>query len=222
MSTKKRSFSGITPTVKANSNGSPRNPEIFVDTYIIYHYTIYRLIKEELMASTSVFLRRIPKYERLERFAEGYPSLNLDATALQAYFTLLGVAGEVSAEIGANLARYGVGEGRFMVLVLLLEHHSPLSHSELAEMYGVTKGNITGLVDGLERAGYVKREKSGHDRRVRPIALTQAGRLLVEKLLPEQLQRVAGFMGELSISEHKLLVSLLRKVQAGLSALKEG
>jgi len=187
---------------------------------MIYHYTVYHSIKVRLMASTPVFLRRIPKYEKIERLAEHYPSLNLDATALQAYVTLLGVAADVWAEIGANLAPYGVGEGRFMVLVLLLEHRRPLSHSELAQLYGVTKGNITGLVDGLERAGYVKREKSDHDRRVTPISLTQAGRQLIEKLLPVQLQRVAGLMGELSIPEHKLLVSLLRKLQAGLSASK--
>ncbi len=174
------------------------------------------------MASNSYFIHRIPKYERLQRIAKHYPSLNLDAAALQAYVTLLGVAGEVSAEIGANLARYGVGEGRFIVLALLLEHQpSPLSPSELAEIYGVTKGNITGLVDGLERDGYVKRENSGDDRRVTLIALTEAGRLHIEKIVPNHLRRVAGLMGGLSLSEHKLLVSLLGKVQAGLSALKE-
>jgi|SRR5271165_1668063 len=173
------------------------------------------------MISRPVTIHRIPKYERLQRMAERYPSLGLDPTALEAYLMLLGVGGEVSAAVGTNLARYGLGQGRFMVLGLLLEHQpQPLSHSELADLSGVTKGNVTGLVDGLERDGYVKRQDSGSDRRVTPIALTPAGRRLIEKILPDHFGRVAGLMDEFSASERKTLVSLLTKVQAGIPALK--
>jgi DNA-binding MarR family transcriptional regulator len=169
------------------------------------------------MASKRWVVRRIPKYERLQRMAERFPSL--DPAALQAIYVLLGVADEVSAAIGANLARYRIGQGKYVVLALLLEHQPrALSHSELAELYGVTKGDITGLVDGLERDGYVKREAHGDDRRVTPIALTPAGRRLIEKLLPERAAWLSALMGGLSVSERKTLVSLLTRVQSGLPA----
>jgi DNA-binding MarR family transcriptional regulator len=168
-----------------------------------------------------VNIRRIPKSERLQRMAERYPSLGLDPTALEAFLVLLGVAGEVSAAAGEDLARHGLAEGRFLILSLLLESHpKPLSHSELAELSGVTNGNITGLVDALERDGHVKREDSGEDRRVTPIALTPSGRRLIEKILPDHLRRIAGLMADLSASERKSLVSLLKKVQTALPALK--
>ncbi len=162
-------------------------------------------------------ISHIPKYKRLQSFAERYPSLGLDATALETYHMLLGVANVVSAAVGENLARYGIAEGRLLVLGLLLEHHpQPLSHSELAELSGVTKGNITGLVDGLERDGYVKRQESIADRRVTPIALTPDGKRLIEEILPDLFSRIGALMGELSVSERQLLVSLLAKVQAAV------
>jgi len=160
---------------------------------------------------------RIPKYKRLQSFAERYPTLGLDPAALEAYLMLLGVAGEVSAAVSVILSRYGVAEGRLHVLALLLEHDPhPLSHSELAELSAVTKGNITGLVDGLERDGYVKRQESITDRRVTPIALTPSGRRLVEEILPDLFSRIAGLMGELSVSERQSLVSLMTKILAAV------
>ncbi len=168
------------------------------------------------MARKAVIVPPIPKYERLQRLAERYPSL--DPTALEAHFTLLGVADQVSQAIAGNLARRGLSQGRFLVLVLLLEHYPrPLSHSELAVLSGVTKGNITGLVDGLQHDGYVRRESSGVDRRVTPISLTAEGLQHVETILPDHCARIAALMGELSVSERKTLVSLLEKVLAGLS-----
>ncbi len=171
------------------------------------------------MKSKPIPIHRIPKYERLQKLAKRYPSL--DPMAIYAYLTLLGVAGEVAAVESANLARYGLGEGRYFILALLLEQlPRPLPQSELAELSGVTKGNMTGLIDGLERDGYVKREDPGEDRRVTPIALTASGRRLVEKIMPARFTGIAGLMSELSASEQKALVSLLSKVAAGLAALK--
>jgi DNA-binding MarR family transcriptional regulator len=172
------------------------------------------------MALKTIVAHQLPKYERLQRLAKRFPSL--DRTSIEAYLALLAVADEVAAAAGAHLARYGLGEGRHHVLVLLLEHlPRSLSPSELAELSGVTKGNITGLLDGLERDGYVKREDRGEDRRVTPIALTVVGRRLVEKVLPDRFKRIARLMSGLSASEQQSLVALLLKVQAGLPAWQE-
>ena len=173
------------------------------------------------MGAKPVSIRRIPRHDRLERMAERYPALGLDTSAIEAFMSLLGVAGQVSAAAAADLWRHRLAEGRFMVLVLLLESHpEPLSHSELAELSGVTKGNITGLVDGLERDEYVRREASGEDRRVTPIALTAAGRRLMEKVLPDHLRWISGLMSDLSASDRKSLLLLLAKVQASLPEAK--
>jgi DNA-binding MarR family transcriptional regulator len=161
----------------------------------------------------------IPKHDRLQRLAKNYPSL--DVTATEAFLAFLGVANEVSTAAAAILARYGVSKGRLRVLSLLLEHQpDALSLSDLAKMSIVTKGNITGLVDGLEHDGYVKREESGSDRRVTLIALTRVGEQYIKKTLPIYLERMSRLMSELSVSERKALVSLLKKMQLGLPAFK--
>jgi DNA-binding MarR family transcriptional regulator len=54
----------------------------------------------------------------------------------------------------------------------LLDLLGPLTAGQLAELTGLTTGAITAVVDRLERAGYVARERDPHDRRrviVRPL-----------------------------------------------------
>jgi DNA-binding MarR family transcriptional regulator len=46
-----------------------------------------------------------------------------------------------------------------------LYDESPVPAGRLAELTGLTTGAITGVVDRLEQAGYVRREKDPHDRR---------------------------------------------------------
>jgi DNA-binding MarR family transcriptional regulator len=153
--------------------------------------------------------------------AERFPSFGIDLDAGEVYMMLISLASEVWGAAGQTLAQYGLGDGRFTVLVLLLEHQpEPLSHSQLAELSCVTKGSITGLVDGLEHDGFVKREDLGEDRRVRLISLTPTGRQVIEKALPDHFRRIAGLMGGLSAPERKTFLALLAKIQDGLSAFR--
>ena len=61
----------------------------------------------------------------------------------------------------------------------LLSFTGPLTAGELAERTGLTTGAITGVVDRLERAGYVRRERDPGDRR-RVIIRPDAERLHAE------------------------------------------
>lgn len=47
----------------------------------------------------------------------------------------------------------------------LIEREAPLTAGQLAQLTGLTPGAVTGLVDRLERAGYVRREPDPTDRR---------------------------------------------------------
>jgi MarR family transcriptional regulator, organic hydroperoxide resistance regulator len=52
----------------------------------------------------------------------------------------------------------------------------PLQISQLAELAGVSAPTATRLVDGLERAGLVRRRRSEEDRRTVLVSITSAGR----------------------------------------------
>jgi len=160
----------------------------------------------------------VPKYERLKQFIQRFPPDVLDPKALEGYVALMSAASELMEEGRRSLAPYGLAYGRAHILALLL-HYEPteLTHSELADLTGVTKGNITGLVNGLEKSGYIKRGDRGGDRRVHPIALTASGRHLIEKVLLEYFTAVASHMKVLTTSEQKQLVRILAKVRGKIS-----
>ncbi len=160
----------------------------------------------------------VPKYERLKQFIQRYPAEVVDAEALEGYVALMSAAAEFTNEATRRLAAYGLADARTYILALLL-HHEPaeLTHSELSELMGVTKGNITGLINGLERSGYVKRGDRDTDRRVMPIALTASGRHLIEKALREHFSSVAAHMKVLSAAEQKQLVTILSKIRTHLA-----
>ena len=65
----------------------------------------------------------------------------------------------------------------------LLDQHGPLTASRLAELSGFTTGAITGIVDRLEHAGYVRRESNPNDRRS-VIVHPQHVRELKERVVP--------------------------------------
>lgn len=59
------------------------------------------------------------------------------------------------------------------ILVLsLLHNHPELRISEIAASIGLPDSNISGIIDRLEKAGYVERARSTKDRRVVNVKLT--------------------------------------------------
>lgn len=60
--------------------------------------------------------------------------------------------------------RVGLGPSDSQLLSLL-NLHGPLTPGRLAEMTGLTSGTVTGVIDRLERAGFVRRERDAADRR---------------------------------------------------------
>ena len=164
---------------------------------------------------------RIPKYERMQRLAERIGAKDIDRGSLEAFLLLISVVEEMREIGNAKLSCHGLGEGRITVLVLLLENQpNPLSHSQLADLLGITKGSITGLVDGLEHDGLVQRCLAPEDRRTRLIAITPAGLAMVNQYLPEKFRRIERLMTGLSSAERETLAALLLKLQACLPAYR--
>jgi DNA-binding MarR family transcriptional regulator len=177
---------------------------------------------ESILSACPIPKFRIPKYERLTRLADRFGVLKPELGGMQAYLLMISLVAELHASSTAILAKHGLGEGRCSVLFLLFENQpEPLSHSQLAELLGVTKGSITGLVDGLETEGLVKREDAGEDRRMRLISLTSTGTDLAEKAMSEKFNSIRGLMTGLTPAESETLVRLLLKVQERLPAYRD-
>src|SRR4029077_12394115 len=80
-------------------------------------------------------------------------------------------------------SQFGLTDVQFNILMILKEHGSEgLSQQELSEHLIVTKSNVVGLIDRLERGDYVKRVSHPSDRRFNQIVVTPKGQKLEAKV----------------------------------------
>jgi DNA-binding MarR family transcriptional regulator len=161
-----------------------------------------------------LILKNIPRYECLLEASRLFP--DLDPSATEVFLRLMHAGDEAFRITDANLARHSLSQGRFMVLMLLMEKSSNCPHpktpAELAELAGVTRATMTGLIDTLERDGLVKREPARDDRRMMSVTLTAKARALLDAVLPPHFRHMARLMATLDESERKTLVRLLNKI----------
>ncbi len=138
-----------------------------------------------------------------------------DTAALNAYInlvraseTVLARAGEALAEKGLTLAQFGALEALF--------HLGPMCQHELSEKLLRTGGNVTYVINNLERRGLVKRERMKTDQRQIVVRLTGAGRRLMELILPGHVQAIVQEFSRLSLEEQETLRRLCRKLGRGV------
>jgi DNA-binding MarR family transcriptional regulator len=165
-----------------------------------------------------LLLRDLPRYECLLEEARRFPEL--DPSACEVYLHLLRAGDEAFRSCGEPVAAHGISAGRFTVLMLLLRKRGEadsgaLTPAELADQAGVTRATMTGLIDTLERDGFVRREPDPHDRRMTPVTLTPAGESLLQGVVPAYFQRMGLLVAPLSEAERRTLVTLLSKLVRG-------
>lgn len=181
-----------------------------------------------------LLLKDLPRYECLLEAAKEFP--DLDPSAAEAYLHLLRTGDEVFAVADRNLADNNISHGRFGVLMLLWRSTQPRAAklmgaddcacggprtpAELADAASVTRATMTGLIDTLERDGFVKREPDPNDRRMMSVLLTAKGDRFLNDFLPGYFKAIAGLMTPLSETERKTLVRLLGKVQQHVATLR--
>jgi DNA-binding MarR family transcriptional regulator len=85
-------------------------------------------------------------------------------------------------------ARFGVSAARFDLMAQLHRRPAGMHMKSLARRLMVTGSNVTGLADELEREGFVSRQTSPADRRVRIVRLTAQGRRAFEQMAREYRQ----------------------------------
>lgn len=106
--------------------------------------------------------------------------------SLRLWLRLMSLYNLVDSSLRRRLKeRFACTLPQFDVLSELDRAGRPLTMSELSRELMVSNGNITGLVDRLEREGQVRREVRAGDRRVQLIAITDAGRMRFREMAAE-------------------------------------
>ncbi len=100
-----------------------------------------------------------------------------------------------------------------------LYHLGPMCQGQLSKKLLRSTGNMTMVVDNLEKSGLVRRVRSAEDRRMISIELTSAGKELIERVLPSHVAVIVSEMSVLTPAEQAQLGELLRKLGQGCTAL---
>ncbi len=112
-------------------------------------------------------------------FYEQTPEANARAT--EAVMNTIRTADMLFDRIGRLLRPLGVSAAGGLVLGILRDH-GRLPPSELGDRLIVTRATVTGVVDSLERAGFVKRSPNPADRRSLLVEITPEGIAVLQQL----------------------------------------
>src|SRR5215475_14723731 len=122
--------------------------------------------------------------------------------ALSAYVKLERAAGAAFAYARVGLEEEGLTLSQFAVLEALY-HVGPLCLGDLARRILTSSGNLTLVLDNLEKRGLAKRRQQGRDKRFVLATITPAGRKLMARIFPEHARRITEVMARLTSAEQE-------------------
>ena len=152
-------------------------------------------------------------------FHEQTPDANVLAT--EAVMNTIRTADMAFEKIGRLLRPLNVSAAGGLVLGQLRDH-GPMSPSELGDRLIVTRATVTGLIDLLERRGFVRRSANPADRRSLLVEITPLGLEVIQQVRTIIHGRETAWMSVLSDAELQTYIDLLHRIQDSIVAAPEG
>jgi MarR family 2-MHQ and catechol resistance regulon transcriptional repressor len=136
--------------------------------------------------------------------------------ALNTYTKLMRAAESVTSRVSRTMAAAELTISQFGVLEALL-HKGPLCQRDIAAKILKSTGNITMVIDNLEKRSLVRRERTSEDRRYLTIQLTCQGLELIRQVFARVEAAIVAEMQVLTNDEQETLGVLCKKL-----GLREG
>lgn len=115
----------------------------------------------------------------------------------------------------------GLSDAQFNVLNILAQKEGDLSQSELSEILVVDRSNITGLLDRMEKSGWVMRQVASGDRRKYHVQLTAEGRKLWRRIYPKYEEAVVTAVRTVGIENAKRTIDTLARLEQAAKAINQ-
>lgn len=146
-----------------------------------------------------------------------YEGTDDERRALDTYIKLMRASETVATHIKRLLAEQNLTISQLGILEALL-HLGPLCQTDLGTKLLKSSGNITTVVDNLEKRGLVRRDRNRDDRRYVDVSLTDEGRELIEGYFPEHVREIHQVISPLTAEEQQELGRLCRKLGLAVGA----
>lgn len=113
-------------------------------------------------------------------------------------------------------AKFGVTTAQYDILVILKYSENKITQSDLGINRVVSRSNITGIIDRLEKLVMVKREGSADDRRVKYISITPKGLDIIKKVEKRYFDILKQLVWFLDEKDKNDLVEIIGRIERGL------
>lgn len=147
-------------------------------------------------------------------FAARYPTASARAT--ECAMNLVFTAELLVKRIASLLQPFALSPASGLALSIVADSESPLSPHKIAERLIISRATVTGLIDSLERQGYVQRRPHPSDRRMLLVEVTETGREVANRFRPIVHHQQKQWLEILSDDEQQRLIDSLQQVQASL------
>lgn len=140
-----------------------------------------------------------------------YPGSDEQIAALDAFIKLTRASESILSKLFKPINDAGLTASQFGVLEALY-HLGPMCQREIASKILKSSGNLTMVIDNLEKRQLAQRIRDTEDRRMVTVSLLPAGKKLIESIFPAHVERLTEVFTVLSVEELTQLNNLLRKV----------
>ena len=130
--------------------------------------------------------------------------------ALNAFIVLMRAANSITSRLNPVFKKTGLTATQFGILETLY-HLGPLCQKDIAQKLLKTGGNVTMVLDHLEKKQLVVRSRETEDRRRITVSLNEKGENYIAEVLPEIVSHIVVEMSVLTEDEQHELHQLCRK-----------
>jgi DNA-binding MarR family transcriptional regulator len=142
----------------------------------------------------------------------------MERRATEVLINLIRTDSLITTALSRRFRHYGLSLSGFNALVILRQAPDGVNPHEIADRLLVTRAAVTAILDALEAKGLIRRDRSDSDGRMSLIVITEAGRKLLNRLLPEHFAAERALASCLGANEKELLITLLGRLQLHLAA----
>lgn len=140
-----------------------------------------------------------------------YKGNNEDVNTLNAFIKMMRASESINNRLNRHLSDVDLTLSQFGVLEAIY-HLGPLNQKKLGQKLLKSGGNITMVVDNLERCDFVERQRDPNDRRAMLIHLTKKGKEFINDFFPKHLQKIRKEFSVLTEKEKKDLATICKKL----------